>query len=236
MHSGPDARFCPSSSLRVPYLRPVEEHPNVNAPVVLRDGNGGGHASQVTDLGTGLVVVARPHDLPDDDDTFGAGTDLSVEWADADNTVMELPTRILAVHGDDMQLWSLVVTGPATIGQRRRFERVAATGPVELRPAQDRTIDAVAGTLIDVSEAALHCSVETGSADAFLGDRNEVVAAFRFGTADFAIPGRVEFSRGTKRPMEIEELVVVFDEPVADADALRKQAFGGPAKKGKSSS
>jgi hypothetical protein len=44
------------------------------------------------------VVVARPHDLPDDDDTFGAGTDLSVEWADADNTVMELPTRILAVH------------------------------------------------------------------------------------------------------------------------------------------
>ena len=207
----------------MPYLRPVEEQPSVNDPVVLRDGAGGAHASQVKDVSTGLVVVGRPKDLAEDDETFGVGTELSVEWADADATVMVLPTRILAVHGDDTELWSLVVVSPATIGQRRKFERVAATGPVELRPAEGHETDAVSGTLIDVSEAAMHCSVETGSADGFLGDRNQVVAAFRFGTADFAIPGRVEFARGTKRPMEIEELVVVFDQPVVDVKALRKQ-------------
>ena len=205
------------------YLRPVEEQPSINDPVVLRDAAGAAHASQVRNLGTGLVVVARPNDLPEDDETFGVGTELSVEWADADATVMVLQTKILAVHGDETELWSLVVSGPATIGQRRKFERVAATGPVELQPAEDHEIDAVAGSLIDVSEAAVHCSVETGSADGFLGDRNQVVASFRFGTADFAIPGRVEFARGTKRPMEIEELVVVFDQPVADVAALREQ-------------
>lgn len=152
---------------------------------------------------------------------------MSVAWADSsDDAVMVLPTRILAVHGDERELWSLVVTGPATIGQRRRFERVDATGPVELRPAAGNDAAAVTGALIDISEAALHCSVETGSADAFLTDRNQVVAAFRLGTSDFAIPGRVEFARGTKRPMETEELVVVFDEPVADAEALRRHALG----------
>lgn len=195
----------------------------MGAPVVVRDHDGAGHATQVMDLGTGLVVVARPRDLAEDDETYGAGTELSVEWADADNTVMELPTRILAVHGDDVELWSLVTTGPATIGQRRTFVRVPSTGPVELRAADRDDTEPVAGTLVDISEVALRCSVETGSADVFLGDHNRVVAAFRFGKADFAIPGRVEFARGTKRPMEIEDLVVLFDEPVVDVKTLRTQ-------------
>jgi c-di-GMP-binding flagellar brake protein YcgR len=203
----------------------VEEHPEINDPVVLRDQAGDEHHSRVVDLSTGLVVVARPHDVPGDA-APGAGTDLSVAWADPDGAVMVLPTRILAAHGDEKQLWSLVVSGPATIGQRRRFERVDVTGPVDLRPADGDETAAVTGTLIDISEAALHCSVATGSADGFFTDRNQVVAIFRLGTADFAIPGRVEFARGTKRPMEIEELVVVFDEPVADAEGLREQVLG----------
>lgn len=200
----------------------MEEHPNIGVPVVLRDPDGAGHASQVVDLGTGLVVVARPGDLADDDETYAAGSELRVEWADEDATIMEVPTRILAVHGDQKNLWSLVVTGSAAIGQRRKHERVPATGPVELRPADGDEAAAVAGTLVDVSEVALRCSVETGSADGFLGNRNEVVAAFRLGKTDFVIPGRVEFARGTKRPMEFEELVVMFDDPNPDTVALRK--------------
>ncbi|MGY2873292.1 c-di-GMP-binding flagellar brake protein YcgR [Marmoricola sp. URHA0025 HA25] len=202
----------------------MEEHPEINDPVVLRGAAGDEYPSRVVNLSTGLVVVAQPRDLPGDA-AYGAGTDVSVEWADSDNAVMVLPTRILAVHGDD-ELWSLVVTGAAAIGQRRRFERVDATGPVELRPAEGNDTAAVTGTLVDISEVALRCSIETGSADGFLGQRNQVVAAFRLGTADFAIPGRVEFARGTKRPMETEELVVLFDEPVPDPEELRKQVYG----------
>jgi hypothetical protein len=203
----------------------VEQHPNVYDPVVLRDHADREFATRVEDLGERLVVVAQPPGLPADE-TFSNGTELSVAWADADGAVTVLPTRILAVHAEGrLQLWSLVVTGPAFTEQRRRVERVDAAGPVALRSPEGDESDAVTGSLIDASEKAIRCSVGAGSADRFLGHRNEVIAEFSLGTADFAVPGRVEFVRSTKRPTQFEDLVVVFDEPVADADALRKHLF-----------
>jgi hypothetical protein len=203
----------------------VEVHPNVNDPVVLRDGADREFRSRVEDLGDNLLVVARPHDLPWDE-SFDTGTELSVAWADARGGVTVLPTRILSGHTEgSLRLWSLVVTGPAYAQQRRRFVRVHAAGPVLLRPAEGNKADPVSGSLVDVSEGAIRCTVRAGAADRFLTDRNEVVAEFSFGASDFAVPGRVEFLRPTARPAEVEELVVVFDEPVTDADALRKQVF-----------
>lgn len=206
----------------------MEVHPNVNDPVVLRDGADREFRSRVEDLGDNLLVVARPHDLPWDE-AFDTGTELSVAWADARGGVTVLPTRILSGHTEGtLRLWSLVVTGPAHAQQRRRFVRVHAAGPVLLRPAEGDEVDevdAVSGNLVDVSEGAIRCTVRAGAADRFLTDHPEVVAEFRFGASDFAVPGRVEFLRPTARPAEVEELVVVFDEPVTDADALRKQVF-----------
>jgi len=203
----------------------VELHPNLNDPVVLRDHADREYRSRVEDLGDDLLVVARPHDLPADE-PFDSGTELSVAWADADGGVKVLPTRILSAHTEGtLRLWSLVVTGPASAQQRRRFVRVPATGLVALRPADDEKADLVKGNLIDVSEGAVRCTVGAGAADRFLTGDNQVVAEFRFGASDFAIPGRVEFLRPTAHPAQFEELVVVFDEPVADADALRKQVF-----------
>jgi c-di-GMP-binding flagellar brake protein YcgR len=203
----------------------VEQLPKVDDPVLLRDQTGQQYASRVENLGQGLVVVAQPHALPDEE-AFPNGTELGVVWADSDDVVTVLPTRILAQHAESaLQLWSLVVTGPALMEQRRRVERVDATGPVVLRPPGGDEAAAVTGSLVDISERAVRCSVETGSADGFLSDRNEVIAEFSVGAASFAVPGRVEFARGTKHPTEFEELVVLFDEPVADVDALRKHIF-----------
>jgi c-di-GMP-binding flagellar brake protein YcgR len=203
----------------------VEQPLKVYDPVVLRDRAGRQYASRVENLGEGLVVVAKPAVLPDED-AFLNGTELGVAWAESDEVVSVLPTRILATHAEGaLQLWSLVVTGPAVVEQRRRVERVDATGPVVLRsPGGNETV-AVTGSLIDISVKAVRCSVETGSADGFLSGRNEIVAEFSIGTATFAVPGRVEFVRATKHPTRFEELVVLFDEPVADADSLRKQIF-----------
>ena len=190
---------------------------------MLRDHAGRQYASRVEDLAAGLVVVARPHDLPDE--ALGAGTEVDVTWVDVDGVVMVLPTRILAEHARDRRpVWSLAVTGEASSEQRRRSERVAATGPATIRPAGDRDT-VVPGLLVDVSEGGVRCSVAAGAADPFLVGSKEVVAEFRLGTVEFAVPGRVEFLRPTKRPTEIEHLVVVFDEPVPDADALRKAVF-----------
>jgi c-di-GMP-binding flagellar brake protein YcgR len=203
----------------------VELHPNVNDPVVLRDHADREYRSRVEDLGDGLLVVAQPYDLPADE-AFDTGTELSVTWADSGGGIMVLPTRIQAAHAEGtLRLLSLVVTGPASTDQRRRFVRAAAAGHVALRSAGSNETDAVTGSLIDVSEGAVRCAVGAGAADGFLAGRNEVIAEFRFGTVDFAVPGRVDFLRPTAHPAEFEELVVVFDEPVADADALRKQIF-----------
>jgi c-di-GMP-binding flagellar brake protein YcgR len=206
----------------------VETHPDINDPVVLRDHADREYRSRVEDLGEGLLVVARPHGLPADE-PFDSGTELSVAWADARGGVTVLPTRILTAYAEGtLQLWSLIVTGPASVDQRRRFVRVTATGPVVLRPGADDDTDetdAVTGSLLDVSEGGVRCAVRAGAADAFLAGDSAVVAEFRLGAADFAVPGRVEFLRPTTHPTEVEELVVVFDEPVADADALRKQVF-----------
>lgn len=201
----------------------MDLQPAIDDPVVLRDAADREYATRVDDLGQGLVVVVRPHDLPADE-VFGNGTALTVSWADENGDITLLPTKILAAHGDDsVPLWSLVVTGPAEMAQRRRFERVDVEGEVVLRPVDGGEDDAVPGSLVDVSEGALRCGVETGKADRFLGAKNAVVAEFSLGKADFAVPGRVEFIRATKHPTEVEDLVVLFDEPVADAARLRKE-------------
>jgi hypothetical protein len=203
----------------------VEHRPKIHDAVVLRDRDGRQYASRVENLGEGLVVVAQPAALAGEE-AFPNGTELSVAWAEADELVTVLPTRILATHAEGaMTLWSLIVTGPASNEHRRRVERVEVTGPVVLRsPGRDETA-AVTGSLIDLSEKAVRCSVRTGSADEFLSDRNDVVAEFSLGAATFVIPGRVEFARATKRPTQLEEVVVLFDEPVVDVDALRKHLF-----------
>jgi hypothetical protein len=208
----------------------VQERPEIDDPVVLRDAAGQEHASRVENLGEGLVVVEQPHDLSADQDP-GHGAEITVSWADENGDVTTLPTKILIAHGDDtVRLWSLVVTGPAQLAQRRQFERVAVEGPVTLRPPDGDEDDAVPGNLVDVSEAALRCGVETGTADRFLGAHNAVVAEFRLGHTDFALPGCVESVRPTKHPTEVEDLVVLFDVPVADAAKLHKHLHAQAAK------
>jgi hypothetical protein len=200
----------------------VAEYPELKDPVVLRDQSDREYESRVEALGERLVVVAQPRGLLADE-IHARGAEISVTWTDADDLVMVLPTRILAVHGDaDAPLWSLVATGPATSEQRRRVERVEVTGPVWLRAPEEDDSVAVPGSLVDASHKAIKFYVETGSADRFM-TRSEVIATFVLGDAEFTIPGRVEFVRATKHPTEYEILVAVFDEPVADADALRER-------------
>jgi c-di-GMP-binding flagellar brake protein YcgR len=203
----------------------VEQRLKVYDPVVLRDRAGRQYPSRVENLGEGLVVVAQPPALPEEE-PFVNGTEVDVAWAESDDAVSVLPTRILATHAQGpLQLWSLVVTGPLLVEQRRRVERVEASGPVVLRPPAGTKAAAVKGNLVDLSERAVRCSVKTGSADRVLSGPSEVVAEFTVGTASFAVPGRVEFVRATKHPTLLEELVVLFDEPVADVDALRKHIY-----------
>jgi hypothetical protein len=206
--------------------------PAINDPVILRDAAGREYRSRVEDLGPDRLVVARPHDLPADE-VFGPDTGVEVTWPTG-RGIGVLPTRIVEAHSEgSLRLWSLAVTGEARVEQRRRFVRVPARGPVTLRleGAEDQAdgeegAATVIADLLEVSEAALRCAVDAAVAERIGAGGVAVTASFRFGDGHFAIPGHVDARRPSARPTEVVELVVRFDEPVADADALRKEAFG----------
>ena len=204
--------------------------PDINDPVILRDAAGREYRSRVEDLGPDRLVVARPHDLPADE-VFGPDTGVEVTWPTG-RGIGVLPTRIVEAHAEGaLRLWSLAVTGEARVEQRRRFVRVPARGPVTLRLEEDdadgeKSAATVTADLLEVSEAALRCAVDAAVAERIGAGGVAVTASFRFGDGHFAIPGHVDARRPSARPTDVVELVVRFDEPVVDADALRKEAFG----------
>lgn len=206
----------------------MESFPGVNGLVVLRDSAGREYRSRVEDLAPGVVIVAQPFDLPAEHD-YRPGTELLVTWTCERGTAV-LPSQLLGTHVEGrLRLWSMGITGDGWVEQRRRFVRVPASGRVTLKPRSDEPpVKAVRGYLLDVSEAALRCAVDVATADTILTDGVEVSASFRFGDDEFAIPARIGFRRPNAHPgdeSELAELVVLFDEPVRSADALRKQIF-----------
>jgi c-di-GMP-binding flagellar brake protein YcgR len=203
---------------------PVDSRPRINDPIVLRDDDRA-YRSRVEDVGPDRLTVARPLDLPTEHAPV-VGAEMLVTWS-CPRGIAVLPTRLLDVHAEGgLALWSMAITGDGWVEQRRRFVRVPVGGSVTLRPRDaEPAVGTVTGHLLDVSEAALRCTVDAATADDTLVDDVEVTVGFRLGDREFAIPARIGFRRPSARPTELAELVVLFDEPVTDADALRKQVF-----------
>jgi hypothetical protein len=203
----------------------VDLRPDVNDPVVLRDHADREYHSRVEHVGDGELTVARPLDLRVDSD-LGPEANLLVTWGSSRGIVL-LPTRLVAEEAEGrLRFWLLQVTGDGWVEQQRRFVRVPVSGSVTLWPRGDRTVGAkVRAHLVDVSEAAVRCTVPAAAADEEFAEGVDVTASFRLGDGEFAIPARVESHRPSARPDELAELVVVFAEPVRDADALRKQIY-----------
>jgi len=201
----------------------MDLRPDLNDPVVLRDDTGREFRSRVEDLAPGIITVARPLEVRPDEYADAA---LSVTWGSSRGVVV-LPTRIVESRVDGaVPLWSLAVTGPAVVEQQRRFVRVPAMGRVVLEfPAGDGTTASVVGHLADVSEASLRCTMPPASADQLGAEPLSVVATFHFGETDFAIPAHTQMRPRSADRSKLVDVVVVFDEPVRDADALRKQVF-----------
>jgi hypothetical protein len=206
--------------------------PDINDPVVLRDHQEQLYRSRVEGLEPGVIVVARPFDLLAAQ-VYDLGTAFQVTWS-SERGVAVLPTRLADAHREGtVPLWSLEVTGDGWIEQRRSFVRVPAAGALTVQLHGVEATEALAGPpagplagqLVDISEAALRGAVAAASARGVLAEGVEVTASFRFGDRDFALPGRILSHRPSARRADLVEFVVVFDEPVDDADALRKQVY-----------
>ena len=201
----------------------MDPQPRVNDLVTLWDQDDREYRSRVEDVGDEVLTVARPLDLLADH-RFDPGAELLVSWA-ASNGVAVLPVELVAEHTEGpVATWTLRPTRNGWIEQRRRYVRVPASGTLSLRLRGDgQTVEALTGTLVDLSEGGLRCAVDVALADALETDL--VQASFRFGDQDFDIPGRIVFRRSGTQPSQVIQLVVLFDEPVRDADRLRRQIF-----------
>jgi c-di-GMP-binding flagellar brake protein YcgR len=201
----------------------VDPQPRVNDLVTLFDQDDREYRSRVEGIDGEVLTVARPLDLSADH-RFDAGVELLVSWA-ATNGVAVLPVRQIAADTDGLvATWSLSPTRAGWIEQRRRYVRVPAGGPLALRlRGEGQAVEALSGTMVDLSEGALRCAVNAALADALETDL--VQASFRFGDQQFDIPGRIVFRRPGSRSTQVVQLVVLFDEPVREADLLRRQIF-----------
>lgn len=202
--------------------------PVVNELVMLRDRDDREYQSRVEDLRPGLMIVAQPLDLAVDH-TLDAGSDLLVMWH-CPRGIAVLPVRITATYAEGaLRLWSTTITGPGWVEQRRRFVRIPASGPVQLVPhggehGLEAVPDPVPAKLIEISEGALRCTV-TDAAFESLAEAGPVQAGFCFGDVDFSIPGHINIRRPGPHDDDPMQVVVEFDEPVKDADTLRKLIF-----------
>ena len=98
--------------------------------VELRDEDGGEHRTDVQAVAGELLTVRRPAALaPGVPLLIGAG--LLVSWSSGENAVTKTRARISAIrYAGDLLLWDLALLGEPWQEQRRRWARVALTGPI----------------------------------------------------------------------------------------------------------
>jgi hypothetical protein len=203
--------------------RHTAARPGLNEPVQIHADDDREYRSRVEGSDGDVLTVARPLDLPLHSD-LTPGADLHLTWS-SDKGVAALPVRLIASYAEgSLGLWSLEVTGQGWVEQRRRFVRIPAAGSIALRSEDGEDAGPITATLVEVSEGALRCAVSVAAA-ARVVESAAVTAVFRLGDAEFALASRVQARRPLARGTDLVHVVVAFDEPVPDADVLRKEIF-----------
>jgi hypothetical protein len=193
--------------------------------VDLQDEDGGQHRTVVLAVADGLLTVRRPAALaPGVPLLIGAG--LLVSWSSGENAVTKVRGRISAIRYDgDLLLWDLALLGEPWQEQRRRWARVALTGPITVTEVVDEARSLPAGVeqgeLLDVSEVALRCVIPAG---AIWASRRNARVRLRFALPDRALElvGRVLTSRIPAATPDRREVVAQFEPDPEQTEALRR--------------
>lgn len=200
-------------------------HPKINDPVILRSVDGRTYRSRVEGTEPNRLTVARPVDLPAEDE-FGPGSDVEVSWTE-ERGIAVLPTRLVRTLTErSLRLWEVAINGRGWIEQRRKYVRAQVSGSVVLRAYDGEQVTAtVQGHLVDLSEAALQCSVDVMSANPLTSQDVELSVQFRLGEAELEIPGHLLACRPDPQSDKRLAMVVLFDQPVSRADTLRRLVY-----------
>jgi hypothetical protein len=128
--------------------------PDLNQLVDLRLVDGREYPSRIEDLSATVWSLAAP---------FGGGLEppangsaLEVHWTGVRGQYVA-PVRLLGIRRAVVTLWTVELTGPVQVRQRRRFVRAGGGEPVSVRPAEPDDAKAVAGRIVDISEGSVRC-------------------------------------------------------------------------------
>jgi c-di-GMP-binding flagellar brake protein YcgR len=205
--------------------------PEVGDPVAIRDEQGRTYRSRVEDVDADVITVAQPVDLPVLE-PYIEGDELLLTWTRADG-VSVLAAHLAAVRTErTIRLWDLLPTGQSWTEQRREHVRVPAGGTMIVQAiGENSATDEPAepplplkAQLVDVSEAALRCTLAPGQDDEGLAEGVPVSTRFSVRGSEFEVPGVILRRQEGERP-EPTRLIVRFEHSERVADALRKEVF-----------
>jgi hypothetical protein len=205
--------------------------PDAGRTVTIEDEGGRQHRSRIEHSAAENLTLLRPSQVVAGDPLL-IGDTMTLSWALDAGAVGLVQVKLTAMRrvGDD-QVWDVDVVGEPWQAQRRTHLRVPAQGAITVSQVADEAGSAAerrtTGSLIDVSESALRCSVE---GDAIWAARRHagVEVCFTLDEQTLVIKGRVVnsmVSGGATR----REVVVLFDQPVECVDVLRVYVSRLPA-------
>lgn len=204
--------------------------PSTGTPVMLRGAADELYGSRIEGYDRDLITVVKPtgisaaHPPP-------PHAPFEVLWTAPDG-LYALPVTLAGHRADQhVLLWNLRVAGMPWRQQRRAYVRVPTFGRITVtRALGDGTPEPAIepaqwhGHLIDISEAALQCSITVPDGAAELPDGTPLIAEFTFNGEAFCVVGMVYLQRRTGSGSEM--LVVIrFETTEAQAQALRRQVF-----------
>jgi hypothetical protein len=192
--------------------------PEAGQPVIIRDGDGREHRSQVIESpAVDRLTLARPLDL-----VSGApllvGDSMTLSWSLGAGLAGLVEARLIAMRRiNDEPVWDAQLDGEISQVQRRAHIRAPAEGSITVSQILDADNPVVGrsavGALVDVSETALRCTLD--STEIWATRRNTAV--------------RMEFQLGDETPIGLtghvisgpsnlneprRVVIVIFDQPV----------------------
>lgn len=204
----------------------VPTTPQVHCLVTLTDQLGRQYRSRIEDVGDGLLVLARPLDLPVEHE-FGVGAPVLVSWSDPAG-IVEADTELL-----DSQLpgrlgcWLVRELGPYRIQQRRQFVRVPVPGLARISVLAARSGQPgppLTARLVTLSEAAVRCALPAEQALGIgLGD--PVSVEFALSGNEFELAASVLKLQPARHEDRVLELVLLFELDESTAAELRRLVF-----------
>lgn len=193
--------------------------------VIIIDEDGLEHRSSVEGaVQDGRIALLRPDGL-----ALGAplliGDAITLTWAAGENKVGMARSRLAAMRRvGDRPVWDAELIGEPWEIERRAHTRVPVDGAVTVSQVVDDDSPtagrSAAGTLVDISVAAVRCAV--AAREIWASRRHSrVIVVFELEAASYRLTGHVLSGEVARRDASLRDVIVTFDQSEADLARLR---------------